>query len=144
VIAENTDAPALVAELRRLAPERTPAQWSDVILRARSAFDPLTPTSRDRDALTIVQATSAGMHGGDPGGSVAGAVAWNDLPNGAIALDVVYNPPETPFLAAAKSRGLRSANGLGMLVEQGALAFELWLGQPAPRDVMRAALAGRS
>ena len=54
--------------------------------------------------------------------------------------DLVYTPPDTPFLAAARARGLRCANGLGMLARQGALAFELWLGIPAPFAVMRAAL----
>ena len=91
-------------------------------------------------SLAVVQATSAGMTGADPGDPVAAVVAWEALPPDAVALDVVYAPPETPFLAAARSRGLRHASGLGMLARQGALAFELWLGVPAPFDVMRAAL----
>jgi shikimate dehydrogenase len=102
--------------------------------------EPLAPSARDRTALTIIQATSAGMDGADPGEIVADAIAWNELPPNAVALDVVYAPPETPFLRAAAARGLVHANGLGMLVEQGALAFELWLGIPAPRDVMLAAI----
>ena len=80
------------------------------------------------------------MRGADPGDAVADAVGWNELPELAIAYDVVYDPPETPFLARARARGLRCANGLGMLVAQGAVAFELWLGVPPPRDVMRAAI----
>jgi shikimate dehydrogenase len=80
------------------------------------------------------------MTGADAGEPVAAAVAWNALPGDALALDVIYAPPETPFLAAARARGLRTANGLGMLARQGALAFELWLGIPAPLNVMRAAL----
>src|SRR5208283_2995014 len=107
--------------------------------RHAPGLEPLAPSRHDRHALTVIQATSAGMHGADPGAAVASAVAWSELPASAVALDVVYAPPETPFLRAATSRGLRSANGLGMLVEQGALAFERWLGVPAPRDVMRAA-----
>jgi shikimate dehydrogenase len=47
----------------------------------------------------------------------------------------------TPLMRAAAEGGLRVAGGLGMLVHQGALAFELWTGRPAPLDVMRAAAA---
>ncbi len=84
----------------------------------------------------VVQATSAGMHGGEPGDGVASVVAWSHLPARAAAFDVVYVPPMTPFLRAANEHGLRHANGLGMLARQGALAFELWLGTSAPLDAM--------
>jgi shikimate dehydrogenase len=80
------------------------------------------------------------MTGADSGELAAEVVAWNALPDGAVVIDVVYAPRETPFLRAARGRGLRCDNGLGMLARQGALAFELWLGVPAPLDVMRAAL----
>ena len=90
--------------------------------------------------LVIVQATSAGMSGASPGEAAADAIAWSDLPPRAVALDVVYAPPDTPFLRAAAAHGLRSANGIGMLARQGALAFELWLGVPAPYNAMLSAL----
>ena len=48
--------------------------------------------------------------------------------------------PETPFLVAARRRGRRAVNGLGILLHQGALAFERRTGRPAPRDTMRTAL----
>jgi shikimate dehydrogenase len=54
-------------------------------------------------------------------------------------VDLIYSPPETPLLAAARSRGALAHNGLGMLVDQAALAFELWTGTPAPVEVMSAA-----
>jgi shikimate dehydrogenase len=114
-----------------------------VISRARRAVEgaaPLVPSSLDRMTLTVVQATSAGMQGADSGEEIARAVAWDDLPDGAIALDVVYAPPVTPFLRAAESRGLRCANGLGMLARQGALAANLWLGVPPPYEAMLASL----
>jgi shikimate dehydrogenase len=57
----------------------------------------------------------------------------------ATAIDLVYNPPSTPFLQAAGREGARAIGGLEMLVHQGAKALELWLGRPAPVDVMRAA-----
>jgi shikimate dehydrogenase len=171
VTAHNTDVPALAEELRLLAGEGAPWTTRralvlgsggaalaavaalralgarDVAVRARTRRTAETQAwtpSRDSESrtLAVVQATSAGMLGADPGGVAVDAVAWDALPVDAIALDVVYAPPETPFLVAARRRGLRCANGLGMLARQGALAFELWLGVPAPFEVMRAALEG--
>jgi shikimate dehydrogenase len=54
--------------------------------------------------------------------------------------DLIYRPAETKLLAAAKAAGCQTANGLGMLLHQGAKAFEIWTGQPAPLAVMRRAL----
>jgi shikimate dehydrogenase len=54
--------------------------------------------------------------------------------------DMIYRPAETKLLAAARSAGCRTANGLGMLLHQGARAFEIWTGQAAPIEVMRRAL----
>ena len=54
--------------------------------------------------------------------------------------DMIYRPAETKLLAAAKAAGCKTANGLGMLLHQGAKAFEIWTGRPAPLDVMRRAL----
>src|SRR6185295_17444976 len=68
-------------------------------------LEPLTAGARG-DAVygTVVQTTSAGMEGGDPGEAVSGALSWDVLPASAVALDVVYAPPETPFLRAAYGR----------------------------------------
>jgi shikimate dehydrogenase len=112
----------------------------------RAAPAPVTPQpwraspSSEGGTFAVVQATSAGMTGADPGEVVADVVDWSALPNVAVAIDVVYAPRDTPFLRAARRRGLRCDDGLGMLARQGALAFELWLGVPAPLEVMRAAL----
>ncbi len=54
--------------------------------------------------------------------------------------DMIYRPVETKLLAAAKKSGCKTANGIGMLLRQGAKAFEIWTGKPAPFDVMRRAL----
>ena len=54
--------------------------------------------------------------------------------------DMIYRPAETKLLAAAKAAGCKTANGLGMLLHQGAKAFEIWTGKTAPLDVMRRAL----
>ena len=120
-----------------------------VVVRGRSvgpetavrdfSVTPLTPTDDDARASIVVQTTSAGMRGGDPGDDVARAVAWSKLPPEAVALDAIYGV-ETPFLRAARAREIPAVDGLGMLVGQGALAFTLWLGVPAPVAAMRAAL----
>jgi len=54
--------------------------------------------------------------------------------------DMIYRPAETPLLKLAKAAGCRVANGLGMLLHQGARALELWTGRPAPVEAMRRAL----
>jgi len=63
------------------------------------------------------------------------------FPKRALVYDLVYNPPETTLIRAAKAAGLTTTNGLGMLVEQAALSFERWTGRPAPRQVMREVVA---
>jgi shikimate dehydrogenase len=61
-----------------------------------------------------------------------------DLPllPGIFVYDLVYKPDRTMLLRRAQAAGLPNANGLGMLVEQAALAFERWTSLPAPRAVM--------
>jgi len=54
--------------------------------------------------------------------------------------DLIYNPPKTKLLEAAQKIGARHSNGLGMLVYQGAISFEIWTGQKAPVDVMKKAV----
>lgn len=64
------------------------------------------------------------------------------IPKGVLVYDVVYNPLETPLLSAARKAKARGLGGLGMLVYQGALAFELWTGRDAPIDIMMEAAKG--
>ena len=59
------------------------------------------------------------------------------LPPSAVVCDLVYNPLETQLLKSARSSGCRVVDGLGMLIHQGAAAFELWTGVEAPVKVMR-------
>ena len=61
------------------------------------------------------------------------------FPSDAFCYDVVYNPRETRWLCQARAAGCAAVDGLGMLVHQGAEALELWTGQSAPVQVMRAA-----
>jgi len=64
------------------------------------------------------------------------------IPKEALIYDVVYNPIETQLLLEAKAVGARTLGGLGMLVYQGAKAFELWTGKEAPIDIMFEAAKG--
>jgi shikimate dehydrogenase len=82
-----------------------------------------------------VNATTVGMI--DPGMTIPVA----ELPAGATVFDLVYVPPETPLLRAARARGLRVANGSEMLIHQAAIAFERWTGVRGMADVMREAVA---
>jgi len=59
------------------------------------------------------------------------------LKPGLIVFDIVYNPVQTRLLKEAEAAGAKTINGLDMLVWQGALAFEKWTGQKAPRDLMK-------
>lgn len=76
------------------------------------------------DAGLLVNTTALGMHGNetlaaDPAG----------LPGHAIVADIVYVPLETPLLAAARARGLKTVDGLGMLLHQAVPGFERWFGK---------------
>ncbi|MBN1318018.1 MAG: shikimate dehydrogenase [Anaerolineales bacterium] len=61
------------------------------------------------------------------------------MPSNLTVFDLVYNPLETRLLKQARQTGANAVDGLGMLIWQGALAFEMWTGRPAPVEVMRAA-----
>lgn len=87
----------------------------------------------------IVQATSAGMAGADPGEDLIAVVPWKRLAARPLIYDMVYNPPVTPFLQEASNHGLRAEGGLGMLIRQAALSFTLWTGFPASLNVLRTA-----
>ena len=66
------------------------------------------------------------------------------LPPQAAVYDLVYNPVDTEFTRTASAAGLQAASGIGMLVEQAALSFEIWTGLAAPRDDMLASLSANS
>lgn len=85
----------------------------------------------------LVNCTSVGMLHGTAEGQLPLPAAL--LHRGLLVADLVYNPQETPLLQAARERGLRVLDGLGMLVYQGAAAFQLWTGREAPVGEMRRA-----
>ena len=74
-------------------------------------------------AAMVVNATSQGMVG-----QPALDLRLDKLSNSALAADIIYTPLETPFLAAARRRGNRTVNGLGMLLHQGRPAWKAWFG----------------
>ncbi|MER9131093.1 shikimate dehydrogenase [Mesorhizobium sp. M0768] len=75
------------------------------------------------DAGLLVNTTALGMHGNEGLSADPGR-----LPDRAIVTDIVYVPLETPLLATAKARGLRTVDGLGMLLHQAVPGFERWFG----------------
>ena len=85
----------------------------------------------------LLNATSLGLKPGDGSPLDTGKF---DLKNARAVYDMIYNPAETALLKTAREAGCRTANGLGMLLYQGARALELWTGETAPVDVMREAL----
>jgi shikimate dehydrogenase len=89
-----------------------------------------------RDVSLVVNATPVGLDGNEY--PVDPAL----LPAGADVLDLTYRRGETPWVHACRARGLRAADGLAMLVEQGALAFERWFGAIPDRDAMWKAARG--
>lgn len=84
-----------------------------------------------------INATSLGLNVNDP---LPVDEKQFSLRQALAVYDMVYRPAETPLLHAARLIGSRIANGLGMLLYQGAKALEIWSGQPAPIEVMRRAL----
>lgn len=85
----------------------------------------------------IVNATPLGMY---PHLESQPTINWDLLQQSAVISDLVYNPLVTKFMAEGIRRGHTAVGGEGMLIEQGALAFELWTGVKAPTTVMRQAL----
>ncbi len=89
------------------------------------------------EADILVNATSIGLF---PNVEETPAIAMASIRPDLLVCDVIPNPPQTALLHAAASSGARTLDGLGMLVYQGAIAFQMWTGVEAPIDVMRGAL----
>jgi shikimate dehydrogenase len=101
-----------------------------------AGFDPATPPSNIPSGAIVINATSAGLRAEDPVPIELGA-----LPRPAAVFDMIYNPPQTALLRAAASLQIRAANGLSMLVHQGAKALEIWSGVPAAQTAPSMAAA---
>jgi shikimate dehydrogenase len=93
----------------------------------------------NRDNLLIVNCTPIGMHP-QVADSPMSAELIQRVGANAIAYDLIYTPRPTKFLQLAKDREMMTIDGTEMLVQQGAIAFELWLEQSAPIEIMRQTL----
>ncbi|HSC34663.1 MAG TPA: shikimate dehydrogenase [Thermodesulfobacteriota bacterium] len=87
------------------------------------------------EADILVNSTSAAMEG-----KTAIDLPLESLKESASVYDLVYKPRETPLVKEARRLGHRASGGLGMLLYQGALSFEIWTGMQAPVEVMRKAI----
>ncbi len=120
-LAPLLDAPRVGGPLARLAV----IPWEEEALR------------REMDQLDlIINCTSLGMKPGEPS-PIPSAILQPHL----MVYDTIYTAARTKLMQAAEEAGARSANGLSMLLHQGALAFEIWFNRPAPVEAMRAGLA---
>jgi shikimate dehydrogenase len=120
---ENLD--ALLAALAPIAPGVPLAGFSPSALPATLASGAL-----------VINATSAGLKETD-----LLPIDLATLPRPSAVLDMIYNPPQTVLLQAAARLGLPGANGLTMLVHQGAKALEIWSGVSAPQTAPTMATA---
>lgn len=117
------------------SPASRPQAWRERVLDLADA-DALAAALAETGVL--VNATPVGM--GDEQSSPMPLALLGALPREACVFDMVYSPPETALVRAARAAGLRAAGGLLMLLYQGAAAFTLWTQREAPLAAMRAAL----
>ena len=122
---------------------RTPARTrtlsatlADPVVRVVADTDRAAAEALVRAAALVVQATPLGMRADDPEPCPPAWVAPE-----ATAIDLLYHPAVTPWVAALRARGVRAANGLGLLVEQARLAQRFWFGTTPPRHALEQAVA---
>jgi len=96
-------------------------------------FEPAEGFSAIQDSTLLINTTSIGMHPHVEEMPIP--VEW--LKKDLVVSDLIYNPLETKLLLQAKALGAQTHSGMGMFINQGALAFELWTGEKAPAAVMR-------
>jgi shikimate dehydrogenase len=123
---ENLD--ALLVQLRPLA--------ADIPLQG---FTPGTTPARLPSGVLVINATSAGLRA-----DYSSPIDLATLRHPAAVFDMIYNPAHTPLLRQAESRALPNANGLSMLVHQGAKSLEIWTGVPATRTAPAMQTAARA
>ncbi len=127
--------------------------WQDIQLSTNSSNIPLSVnfqtylwdellTLITTENLLLINSTPIGMHPHIEDSPIS-AELMQGLPPGSIVYDLIYTPSPTKFLQLAKDSGAIAIDGVEMLVNQGAVAFEWWLQQPAPVEIMRQALLDR-
>ncbi|HEX6313660.1 MAG TPA: shikimate dehydrogenase [Gemmatimonadaceae bacterium] len=124
------------SRIRVLVHSRTPERSTRLARRFPGHVE-VAASARDalRDASIVVNATPAGLS------DDAMPVAIELLRRDATVIDLAYRPGLTPWVRAANAAGHTAADGLEMLLAQGAEAFERWFGIAPDREAMRAALA---
>jgi shikimate dehydrogenase len=164
ILADNTDAPGLLAALGESPAGRTAlvlgaggggaaaawalasagaadvAIWNRTPERARELAAAVggRAVEAPEGADIVINCTSVGLH--DPEATFkALPLRADELGAGSLVVDMVYRAGGTRFLEAARTRGARVVDGLEILVAQGAASFERWTGLEAPREAMRAA-----
>jgi shikimate dehydrogenase len=90
------------------------------------------------DTQILVNATCVGLH---PNVTDKPDIDYTTILPHMVVSDVVFNPVDPLFLQEARKQGAKTVSGIGMLVQQGALAFTLWTGKEAPEQVMYDTLA---
>ena len=168
IVADNTDAPGLIAALP-FAPAGRSALvlgaggsaravvwalldagasqvriWNRTPERARALAADLggVPVDHAEPADLLVHCTASGLGAGqDAFGTLP--IGADDVRNYECVVDLVYGDAETPLVQAARARRIPVVGGRELLVQQGALSFELFTGRPAPTDLMRRAVAAR-
>jgi len=118
-----TSLAALLADLQMLAGET-----------ALQGFDLARPPAALPAGSLVLNATSLGLKADD-----AAPLDLKNIPRPASVYDMIYRPPQTALLRQAAELGIATANGLSMLVHQGARSLELWTGATVPVSVMHAA-----
>jgi shikimate dehydrogenase len=104
-----------------------PREWIDIL----ALDDPALKEALESSDL-IINATSIGLKTTDPAPFPS---RWIEPYH--LVYDTIYNPARTRLLREAQSQGAKIANGLSLLLHQGALSLEYWLGREAPLDLMR-------
>jgi shikimate dehydrogenase len=105
--------------------------------RFRTVAQPVDDVGSIAGAQVVVNATSIGLR------DDAYPLDPDLIPLETPVLDLVYRRGETAWVRALRARGHRAADGIGMLVEQGALSFERWFGVPPDRRAMWEAVSAR-
>ena len=163
IVADNTDAPGLLAALPEPPAGRTAlvlgaggagraAAWALISAGAVVTIWNRTPeraqalaaalgaraVAAPEGAEIVLNCTSVGLY--DPEATFkALPIEADELGAGSLVVDMVYRAGGTRLLEAARTRGARVVDGLEILVAQGAASFERWTGLEAPREAMRAA-----
>ncbi len=114
---------ALLASLQAFAPD----------LRIQG-FDLAAPPAELPAGSVVINATSLGLGLSDPA-----PVELKRIPSPVRVYDMIYRPPQTALLREASALGIKNANGLSMLIHQGALSLGMWTGEPTPVAVMQTA-----